>query len=86
LLEMDDDSLVAAELSPLLEESNDSLLSIYASQVLLESGETGRAVEILENRLSKDPNNNEIKIRLAGSYLSVGRADDARSLAEEIPD
>ncbi len=85
-VEMDDPEAAAATLAPALElDDGGPQLSILSSQVMIQAGDPQRAVELLEASLANDPQNNDIKLRLAASYLSVDRAADAHAMAESVP-
>ena len=74
-------------LTPLLDSaSDDPQLSVFASQAMLQSGSVDEAVALLEKAVADDPDNADLLLSLAATYLSAQRTQDAIRLIESIPE
>ncbi len=69
-------------LVPALESEPDSVTGVHAllGAARAQLSSSGRAIEVLEQELSKNPNNSALQVELAGAYLQGGASRQALDL------
>lgn len=86
-LRLDQPEDVLSALQPALEGGKpDAVALAMSAQARLRMGEFDEGIALLERSVESDPDNRDLRIRLAASYLLAEREDEARRLLEEIPE
>lgn len=87
-LQLDQPEDVLSALEPALESGGrgDAGILAMSGQARLRLGEFDEGITLLEQSVEAEPDNLDLKIRLAASYLLADRGDEARELLESVPD